>query len=123
MGHESSILRSDKYPRHEKLKYQRAFESGHPQCLKEYGLQSEENPLWNFTACDPYQLWQPDILHLLNLGIVKTMMEWLIGYMEDRDLLDRFNTRFKSMASYPGFARFKRSYTEVYHGRARKCGP
>ena len=51
--------------------YQRALESGNSHCLKDYGLQSEENPLWDFPACDPYQLWQPDILHLLNLGIVK----------------------------------------------------
>ena len=113
MGHESGILRTGDYPRRDKLRYQRALESGDPQCLKDYGLQSEVNPLWDFAACDPYHLWQPDILHLLNLGIVKTTMEWVIGYMEDRGLLDRFNVRFKSMAPYPGFARFKRSYTEV----------
>ena len=114
MGYESSILRTDdEYPRRDKLRYQRALESRDPQCLRDYGLQSEVNPLWNFAACDPYHLWQPDILHLLNLGIVKTTMEWVIGYMGDRGLLDRFNVRFKSMAPYPGFARFKRSYKEV----------
>ena len=113
MGHESGILRTDKYPRRDKLRYQGALESGGPQCLKDYGLQSEENPLWDFAACDPYRLWQPDILHLLNLGIVKTTMEWVIGYMGDHGLLDRFNLRFKSMAPYPGFPRFKRSYTDV----------
>jgi hypothetical protein len=115
MGHESGILRTDQYPRRDKLVYQRVLvsASGDPQCLKDYGLQSEVNPLWDFAACDPYHLWQPDILHLLNLGIVKTTMEWVIGFMKDRGLLDRFNQRFKSMAPYPGFARFKRSYTEV----------
>ena len=40
-------------------------------------------------------------------------MEWVVGYMDDRGLLDRFNLRFKSMAPYPGFARFKRRYTVV----------
>jgi hypothetical protein len=113
MGHESGILRTGEYPRRDKLTYQRVLVSGGPQCLKDYGLQSEVNPLWDFAACDPYHLWQPDILHLLNLGIVKTTMEWIIGYMGELGLLDRFNLRFKSMAPYPGFARFKRSYTEV----------
>ena len=114
MGHESGILRTgDDYPMRDKHRYQRALDSGNSQCLKEYGLQSEVNPLWDFAAGDPYRLWQPDILHLLNLGIVKTTMEWVIGYMEDCGLLDRFNLRFKSMAPYPGFARFKRSYSEV----------
>ena len=114
MGHMSGILRTDdEYPRCDKLRYQRALESGDPQCLRDYGLESEVNLLWNLAACDPYHLWEPDILHLLNLGIVKTTMEWVIGYMGDRGLLDRFNVRFKSMAPYPGFARFKRSYKEV----------
>ena len=110
MGDESSILRTeDEYPLRDKLRYQSALESGGPQCLKDYGLQSEVNPLWDFTSCDPYHLWQPDILHLLNLGIIKTTVEWVIGYMDDRGLLDRLCQRFKSMWPYPGFARFKRS--------------
>jgi len=118
MGHESGTLRTDRlstnaYPRRDKLKYQRALVSGGSHCLKEYGLHSEENPFWHFPAGDPYRLWQPDILHLLNLGIVKSMMEWVIGYMEDLGLLDRFNVRFKSMAPYPGFAKFSRCYSEV----------
>ena len=62
---------------------------------------------------DLYHLWQPNILQLLNLGIVKTIMEWVIGYMEDHGLLDWFNLRFKLMAPYSEFARFKGSYTEV----------
>src|SRR5437588_10246804 len=113
MGHESGILRTDdEYPRHDKLRYQRALESGDPQCLRDHYLQSEVNPLWNFAACDPYHLWQPNILHLLNLGIVKTMKEWVISYMGDHGLLYWFNVRFKSMTPYPEFARFKWSYTE-----------
>ena len=108
MGHESSVLCSvNEYPRRDKLRYKCSLESGDLQCLKDCSLQSEANPLWNFVVCDPYHLWQPDILHLLNLGIVKTMMEWVISYMDDCELLDRFNLRFKLMAPYPGFARFK----------------
>ena len=114
MGHESGILRpNDEYPRSKKFRYMHALESDAPQCLKEYGLQWEKNPLWEFAGCDPYHLWQPDIRHLVNLGIVKTTMEWVVGFMEDRRLLDRFNVRFKSMAPYHGFARFKQSYREV----------
>ena len=114
MGHESGILGTeDEYPQRDKLRYQRALKSGEPQCLKDNGWQLEVNPLWDLAGCDPYHLWQPDILHLLNLGIVKTTVEWVIGYMDDRRLLDWFNQRFKSLAPYPGFTRFKRSYTEV----------
>jgi len=41
------------------------------------------------------------------------MMEWVIGYMDDLGLLDSINMRFKSMAPYPGYAKFSRSYSEV----------
>ena len=74
MGHESGILQTDNdYPRHDKSRFKGALESGSPQSLKDHGLQSEVNPLWDFAGCDPYLLWQPNILHLLNLGIVKTI--------------------------------------------------
>ena len=89
MGHESGILLTDNdYPRRDNFRYKGALESGGPQSLKEHGLQSEVNPLWDFAGCDPYLLWQPNILHLLNLGIVKTMMVWVIGFMEGCGLLD-----------------------------------
>jgi hypothetical protein len=60
MGHDSGTtvrtdrLSTNEYPRRDKLKYQHALESGDSHCLKDYGLQSEENPLWDFPACDPY---------------------------------------------------------------------
>ena len=57
MGHEFGILLTDnEYPQCDKLKYQHIMESGSPQCLKEYGLQSEVNPLWDFAGTDPYHL-------------------------------------------------------------------
>ena len=85
----AGILRSDdEYPRPDKLRYQHSLESGDVQSFKDCGLQSEANPLWDFPVCDPYHLWQPNTLHLLNLGILKTMMEWVIGYMDDHGLLD-----------------------------------
>src|SRR5205085_9365719 len=65
MSHESGILQTNgEYPRRDKLRYQCALESEDPQCLRDYGLQLAVNPLWNFVSCDPYHLWQPDILHL-----------------------------------------------------------
>ena len=96
MGHESSILRTnDEYLWRDKLRYLRALESGGLQCLKDYGLQLEVNLLCAFAGCETYHLWQPDIPDLLTLGIVKTTIEWVIGYMEDRKLVGQFNSRFK----------------------------
>ena len=60
-----------------------------------------------------YRLWQPDGLHLLHLGILKTMMDWLVGYLRQGKILGRFNDRCKSIPPYPGFQLFKRGYQEV----------
>jgi hypothetical protein len=117
MGHESSNSwnkgDSIEYPQQDKAKYQRELKVEGAQSLTEYGLQSKANLLWEFPACDPYKLWQPDILYLLHLEIVKVMMEWVMEYMKDHSMLNRFNERFKSMPAYPGFVRPRRNYDEV----------
>ena len=96
--------------------YQQALEIGNPEDVKYFasiGLRMEENPFWRLPLCNVYTLWQPDALHLLHLGIVKTMMDWLVGYLRPRGMIGRFNDGFKSVPPYPGFPRFKRSYKEV----------
>ena len=115
MGHEpSSRVRGfrDRDP----MSYQQALERGNPEdaeYLSSIGLQAEENPFWRVPLCNVYSLWQPDALHLLHLGILKTMMDWLVGYLRKRKILGRFNERFKSIPPYPDFEPFKRSYEEI----------
>ena len=38
--------------------------------LKQVHLQPIPNLFWDYPLCDIYQLWQPDTLHQLYLGIV-----------------------------------------------------
>ena len=93
MGHEpNSRVRGfrDRDP----ISYQQALERANPEdakYLSSIGLQAEENPFWRVTLCNVYSLWQPDTLHLLHLGILKTMIDWLVGYLQKRKILDRFN--------------------------------
>lgn len=115
MGHEPSS-RVREFRNRDPMSYQRALERGNPEdaeYLASIGLRGEENPFWRFPLCNVYNLWQPDALHLLHLGILKTMMDWLVGYLRKRKILGRFNERFKSIPPYPGFQPFKRSYEEI----------
>ena len=41
------------------------------------------------------------------------MMDWLVEYLWQREILGRFNDRFKSIPPYPSFQAFKRSYEDV----------
>ncbi|KAG0125070.1 hypothetical protein HOY82DRAFT_493442, partial [Tuber indicum] len=81
--------------------------------LASLGLWAEENPFSRLPLCNVYRLWQPDTLHLLHLGILKMMMDWLVGYLRQWGILGLFNDDFKSIPPYPGFQPFKRSYEEV----------
>ncbi|KAG0641639.1 hypothetical protein HOY80DRAFT_1038808 [Tuber brumale] len=115
MGHEpSSRVRG--FRNSNPKSYQQALEQGTPEDIKyltSVGLQAEENPFWRYPLCNVYTLWQPDALHLLHLGILKTMMDWLVGYLRQQGILGWFNDRFKSIPPYPDFQPFKRGYEDV----------
>ena len=101
---------------HDPMSYQQALERGNPEdaeYLAFISLQVEENLFWRLPLCNVYTLWQPDALHLLHLGILKTMMDWFVGYLRKRKILDQFNESFKLILPYPGFQPFKRSYEEI----------
>jgi len=41
------------------------------------------------------------------------MMDWSVGYLRQRKILDRFNDSFKLIPAYPGFQPIKQGYQEV----------
>jgi len=46
------------------------------------------NQFWQFPPCSVYQLWQPDELHQLLLGLVKDLLHWLLKYLKARNVKD-----------------------------------
>jgi hypothetical protein len=40
------------------------------------------NQFWQYSLCNVYQLWQPDELHQLLLGLVKDLLHWLLKYLK-----------------------------------------
>jgi len=62
--------------------YQQALErenSQEAEYLVSIRLQVEKNPFRRSPLCNMYSLWHPDQLHLLHLGILKMMMNSLVG--------------------------------------------
>jgi len=44
------------------------------------------NQFRQFPLCNVYQLWQPDELHQLLLGLVKDLLHWLVKYLKARNV-------------------------------------
>jgi len=85
--------------------YQQALERGNSadaEYLGSIGLQVEKNSFWRFPLCNVYRLWQPEGFHLLHLGILTTIMDWLVRYLQQPKVLGRFNDPLKLIQPYPG---------------------
>jgi hypothetical protein len=64
------------------------------------------NQFRQFPLCNFDQLWLPDELHQLLLGLVKDLLHWLLNYLNARNVMDRFDNRFTSVPRYLGLQRF-----------------
>jgi len=61
---------------------------------------------WQCHLCNVYQLWQPDELHQLLLGLVQDLLHWLLKYMKARTVKDQSDYRLPSVPRYPGLKHF-----------------
>ena len=46
------------------------------------------NQFGQFPLCSFQQLWQPDELHQLLLGLIKDLLHWLLKYLRARNVKD-----------------------------------
>ncbi|KAI5838892.1 hypothetical protein DFP73DRAFT_599509 [Morchella snyderi] len=69
------------------------------------GLRPLYNPFWDLPFVQAYELYKPEMLHVIYLGILKHLMQWLEDFLQEFDRLDGFNLIWTKMPPYPGFAR------------------
>ena len=77
------------------------------------------NQFWQFPLCNVYQLWQPDELHQLLLGLVKDLLHELLKYEKARYVKDQFDNRFASVPRYPSLQRFSKLFDSVKSGTSQ----
>jgi len=58
-------------------------------------------------------LYKPDILHTIYLGLFKHMMEWIEAFLKKNGRLQAFHEVWKALPPYPGFLVPKKAYREV----------
>lgn len=69
--------------------------------------------LWGFPLADAYELHRPDLLHNMQIGLLKYIMDWIEDFLLHYKRLDEFDKAWKSSTHYPGFMRPSKKYREV----------
>ncbi|KAH0604492.1 uncharacterized protein H6S33_006869 [Morchella sextelata] len=77
------------------------------------GLRPLYNPFWNLPFVQAYDLHKQDMLHVVYLGILKHLMEWLEDFLKEHGRLDEFNAIWTRMPPYPGFTPPTKPYQAV----------
>ena len=112
MGHDQQAR---KFKLRSAVEYQERLEDYAGE-LKQVHLQPIPNLFWDYPLCDVYQLWQPDTLHQLYLGIVKDLFEWVTEYMRTRGMKTEFDARLTSVPHYPKMLRFSKPFDALKKG-------
>ena len=61
----------------------------------------------------PADLHKPDLLHNIDLGLIKDMMEWVEGFLKKQKWLQAFDDVWTEIPLYLAFCVPKSAYCEV----------
>jgi len=65
-------------------------------------------------------LYKPDMLLTIYLGLFKHMMDWIEGFLKKHGALQAFDDILKALPPYPGFLVPKKAYREVTQWQGRE---
>jgi hypothetical protein len=71
------------------------------------------NQFCQFSFCNVYQLWQPDELHQLLLGLVKDFLHWLLKHLKATNVTDQYDNRFTSVPRDRGLQCLSRPFDSM----------
>jgi hypothetical protein len=80
--------------------------------LEARGMKCWSNVLWR-TGVVVSELPKPDLLHTMQLGMLKHLLQWLNQLLKKYNRLDRFNDLWLSVPAYPDFTKPTKAYEEV----------
>ncbi|KAL0630484.1 hypothetical protein Q9L58_010669, partial [Maublancomyces gigas] len=70
--------------------------------LQVRGLKALMNSFWQLPKVRPEEMWKPDLLHTIYLGLLKHLMEWVQGFLGKYYCLEQFDVVWKSIPPYSG---------------------
>jgi len=72
-----------------------------------------QNILHRLDRVSASDLYKPDMLHTIYLGLFKHMMDWIEGFLKKHGRLQAFDDVWKALPPYTGFLVTKKAYLKV----------
>jgi hypothetical protein len=96
------------------MRYKWMLVSGNLNELKNVDVHPvESSVMWAVDEVMVTDLWKPDILHVILLGVFKHVLEWVEAFMKEYGRMDTFNICWKSFESYPNVRMPQKAYKEI----------
>ena len=81
--------------------------------LTEWGMcTTTENVLWRL-RCNPTELAKPDLLHTIQVGMLKHLLHWIMSFLKSHHQLALFNSLWMAIPSYLSMTQPKKSFEET----------
>jgi hypothetical protein len=78
-------------------------------------LRIVDNLLWRLPHVSPITLWKPDLLHTMDLGMIKHALEWMFNMLDEhgKGLPDLYDVTWMSVSPHPSIFVPKKKYRSV----------
>jgi hypothetical protein len=89
---------------------------------KTHGIKRGQKVFQGLARVSTPDLHKPDMLHAINPGLLKHMMDWIQGFLKKHARQQAFDDAWKALPPYPGFFVPKKAYRDVtqWQGKVMK---
>jgi len=105
------------FPCHDHLEYMHVFyhndSTQRIAQLTAWGVRTTtDNVLWRL-QCNPTELPKPDLLHTIQVGMLKHLLLWIMSFLKLHHRLALFNSLWMTIPSYLSMTQPKKSFEEI----------
>ncbi|KAF8541850.1 hypothetical protein BDD12DRAFT_877662 [Trichophaea hybrida] len=80
---------------------------------KDYNMGPYPSVFLDYPFVDGYALYRPDLLHVMYLGMIQHLMEWIEAFLQFHGRLVDFDAVWRSIPRYTGKCKFNRPYRQI----------
>ncbi|KAF8535228.1 hypothetical protein BDD12DRAFT_938698, partial [Trichophaea hybrida] len=80
---------------------------------KEYNIRSFPNVFFDYPFVDAYGLHRPDLLHMMYLGMIRHIMEWIESFLRFHSRLGDFDAIWRTIPRYTSQRNFNKPYRQI----------
>ena len=77
------------------------------------GLKLFPLAIWKLKEVSPHELFAPDVLHCIWIGVFSHLMGWIMGFLKKNERLDVFHQAWLDCTEYPNFRKPNKIFSAV----------